>query len=56
MTVATTKCTKPGSTYRDKVAALMALAKLQRQDKPGHSERRAYCCHLCHKWHLTSKA
>lgn len=51
------RCTK-GCTkvrYRDRLAALMALAKLQHQDKAGHTERRLYRCLHCRGWHLTSQ-
>lgn len=40
--------------YRDRYQALLALAVLARQDKPGHTETRAYRC-PCGRWHLTSK-
>lgn len=40
--------------YRDRVAALLALAKIYQQDKAGHTERRAYRCPKCKGWHLTS--
>lgn len=42
--------------YYDKLDALIALAKLRRQDKPGHTECRAYRCPKCKGWHLTSRA
>lgn len=41
--------------YRDRIAALLALAKLEHDDKPGHDERRAYRCPKCRGWHLTSQ-
>lgn len=41
--------------YRDRIAALMSLATLRRQDKAGHAETRAYRCPHCHGWHLTSQ-
>ena len=42
--------------YRDEVAAKVALAKVQRQDKAHRpkTEQRAYRCGR--HWHLTSKA
>lgn len=40
--------------YRDRVGALTALAKLERQDKPDHTEQRPYRCPTCRGWHLTS--
>lgn len=46
-------CTK--RRYRNEIAARLALAKIQRQDKPGHQESRAYSCERCRGWHLTSK-
>lgn len=39
--------------YRDRVAALLALARIERKDKPGRNEKRAYRCRYG-KWHLTS--
>lgn len=50
-----TPCTKHG--YRDKIAALFALAELQTKDDPRRpkTERRVYHCGLCKHWHLTSK-
>ncbi len=42
--------------YRDGIAAKVALAKVQHQDKAGHVERRAYQCPVCKGWHLTSQA
>ena len=41
--------------YRDRAAALSALAKIERQDKEGHAEHRVYRCPHCRKWHLTSR-
>jgi len=41
--------------YRDEIAARIALAKIQQQDKPDRGERSAYRCPDCHRWHLTSK-
>lgn len=41
--------------YPDRTSALLALAILRRQDKPGHDECRAYHCPHCHRWHLTSQ-
>lgn len=43
--------------YRDEIAAKLALSRLLYQDKPGHTERRAYRCKGpkgCGGWHLTS--
>ncbi|MBN9607839.1 MAG: hypothetical protein BGO26_10220 [Actinobacteria bacterium 69-20] len=40
--------------YRNGVTAKIALTKLDRQDKDGHHEVRAYRC-PCGGWHLTSK-
>ncbi|MFA7265753.1 MAG: hypothetical protein WC054_05525 [Candidatus Nanopelagicales bacterium] len=42
--------------YRDQIAALLALAVLDRQAKNGHDEQRAYRCPNCKGWHLTSEA
>lgn len=49
----TCRCGKAVS-YPDRVAALLALARLQRQDKAGHEEKRAYRCKY-NRWHLTKK-
>lgn len=42
--------------YRDRVGALMALADTLRAGSGARNEVRAYKCHLCSGWHLTSKA
>lgn len=43
--------------YHDRVAALYALSRIQANDNPARvkTETRAYKCHSCHGWHLTSK-
>lgn len=43
--------------YRDRVAALYALARVQHADDTGRpkAERRAYRCPRCGSWHLTSR-
>jgi hypothetical protein len=43
--------------YRDRIAALLAMAKTQHQDKSHRAkvEARAYYCAGCKGWHLTSK-
>jgi hypothetical protein len=43
--------------YRDRIAALLALSKVQHQDKSYRAkvEARAYFCADCKGWHLTSK-
>lgn len=50
-----TKCQKVK--YRDRIAALFAMATVQRKDKSHRSkvEARAYFCADCKGWHLTSK-
>jgi len=50
-----TKCRKV--TYRDRIAALLALSKVQHHDKSYRTkvEARAYYCAGCKGWHLTSK-
>lgn len=42
--------------YRDRIAAQLALAKIERQDKAGRpkTESRIYRCERCGSWHLTS--
>lgn len=44
--------------YRDRVAALLALAIVRQQDSPRRPkvEARAYRCPDCGRWHLTSRA
>jgi hypothetical protein len=46
-------CTK--RCYHDRIAASMALMRLQRQDKLDHTEQRAYYHKPCKAWHLTSR-
>jgi len=43
--------------YRDRIAAELELAKIQRKDKPNRpkTEKRAYPCPNCKGWHLTSQ-
>lgn len=43
--------------YRDELAAKLALATVQRQDKTKRpkTEARVYRCDQCKAWHLTSK-
>ncbi len=43
--------------YRDRIAALLALATVQSQDKSHRPklEQRAYFCADCRSWHLTSQ-
>lgn len=50
-----TACGKIG--YRDRIAALTALAGTGAKDgsRREKSEKRAYRCPACRKWHLTSK-
>ncbi len=42
---------------RDRIAALLALATLKRQDKAHRpkAESRVYFCADCRGWHLTSR-
>ena len=49
------KCNKVK--YRTEVDAKIALAKVRWQDKPHRDsmEQRVYRCHICKKFHLTSK-
>jgi hypothetical protein len=53
--ISMTKCQKV--IYRDRLAALLALSKVQHQDKSyrAKAEARAYYCSDCKGWHLTSK-
>lgn len=49
--------TKPKIRYRDRVGALLALANISYQDKPGRAvrEQRPYRCPSCRGFHLTSQ-
>lgn len=41
--------------YRDRIAAELALAKIQHQGhRQGKEEKRAYRCAGCRGWHLAS--
>ncbi|GAA1593756.1 hypothetical protein GCM10009678_89940 [Actinomadura kijaniata] len=42
--------------FRDRIAATLALATIQRNDRPGRDklEARVYRCPSCGGWHLTS--
>lgn len=40
--------------YKDRIAAMLALAEIQRQDRPGRHEKDVYKCRFCKKYHLTS--
>lgn len=40
--------------YRDRIAALLALGRIDNVD-PGRRESRVYRCPQCRGWHLTSK-
>lgn len=42
--------------YRDKIAAMMALASTSKARSSKRDEGRFYCCPDCKGWHLTSKA
>jgi hypothetical protein len=46
------KCAKVG--YSE-INAKIALSRLIHQDKEGHTEKRAYRCPKCRRWHLTSR-
>lgn len=48
---------KPKIRYKDKIAAMLALAKITQQDKAGRpaTESRFYRCPHCRGYHLTSK-
>lgn len=48
------RCRTGKERYRDRVAALLALAWLDNTD-PKRRECRAYRCDLCRGWHLTSQ-
>ena len=46
----------PKKPYEDQVGALLALATMDREDKPRKRECRAYQCRRCPAWHLTSQS
>lgn len=46
-------CAHTGKIRYDRLGSMMALAKL-REKRGGDGERRAYLCHQCKGWHLTS--
>lgn len=48
------RCTTGKHRYRDRIAALLALAGIDNLD-PKRRERRAYRCPVCRGWHLTSQ-
>ena len=54
-----TDCASGKMRYSSEHAAKVALVGIvmsrNRGKAQGHHERRAYKCHLCHGWHLTSK-
>lgn len=52
-TGATMKCNK--RKYKDKIAAMFALASCRSARKGTRMERRMYYCDKCEAWHLTSK-
>ena len=41
--------------YRDRIAALLALAGTGRRKRTRKQETRAYRCPACKGWHLTSQ-
>lgn len=41
--------------YRDKIAAMFALATCKHATKGKRQEIRVYYCPKCHMWHLTKK-
>jgi hypothetical protein len=52
-----TACPSGKVRYRDRVAALLAMASAHRSDgsRRAKIEKRAYPCPDCHGWHLTSR-
>lgn len=48
-------CTCGKRLYRDSLAAMVALADIQRRDRPEARERRAYKCPTTSGYHLTSQ-
>lgn len=48
-------CPSHKVSYPTEISAKIALARLIMQDKPGHTEKRAYRCRACRRWHLTSQ-
>lgn len=41
--------------YKDKISALIALAKCKNTPKGNRLESKIYYCTICKGWHLTSK-
>lgn len=50
-----TGCRSGKARYIDHIAARVALAEVQRKNNRQPAEQRAYRCHLCRGWHLTSQ-
>ncbi|MCP2339565.1 hypothetical protein [Actinomadura rupiterrae] len=52
-----TRCPTGKVRFRDRIAATLALATIQRQGRPDRdkTEIRAYRCPTCSGWHLTSQ-
>lgn len=48
-------CRSGKVSYKDRPAALAALATIQCQDKPGRHEQAVYKCRFCKRYHLTSQ-
>lgn len=51
------RCKTRKRRYRDEIAAKLALATIQREDKAHRPDQevRAYYCRECHGWHLTHR-
>jgi hypothetical protein len=45
----------PKVPYQSEDEALRALLSTWRSRDPRRKEQRAYCCHVCQLWHLTSQ-
>ena len=41
--------------YRDRIAAMLAMASCRHARSGARQERRFYRCPFCHKWHLTKQ-
>lgn len=49
------RCVTGKLRYKDRIAALLALADTSRSASGKREETRVYHCDKCHGWHLTSK-
>lgn len=54
--VASSVCEATGKiAYRDRIAAMLAMAACRHARSGTRQERQLYRCPFCHKWHLTKQ-